>query len=98
MCLPNSKLHGYDALDWEIDSQEYLDEEFDTYDYVDINSSIATAKEDLVILQHNIRGVTSKKEKLKNIIDNYLENTFLDVILLCETWLNPFSPNLPVPG
>ena len=61
MCPPNNTAHGFDALDYEIGFQEYLDEEFDTCDYLDLERPIAISKSDLVILQHNIRWSHQKR-------------------------------------
>lgn len=37
-------------------------------------------------------------EKLKSLIDSCLTDKTPDVLLLCETWLNPFSPNIAISG
>ena len=46
----------------------------------------------------NVWGITSKKREVKHLIDNCLYNDTPDVILLCETWLTPFSPVLSIQG
>ena len=98
MCPPDTVKCGYDALGRNIGLQEYLDKELDTCDYRDLENPITVSKHDFVILQHNIRGVTSKKEKLKSLIDSCLIDKTPDMLLLCETWLNPFSPDITIPG
>ena len=71
-----------------------------TYDcsYVDVAKSINSNQKDLRILQHNIRGISSKTTELKHLIDNTFSNETPDLVLLCETWLNDNSPILQVPG
>ena len=51
MCPPTQKQSGFDALDREIKQQWYLDEEFDSCDYVEMNNLIATEKGDLAMIQ-----------------------------------------------
>ena len=46
----------------------------------------------------NVRGISSKKTEVKHLIDNCLCNDTPDALLLCETWLTPFSPVLSIPG
>ena len=70
--------------------------EFDNCDYVDKVTNVSD--NDLVVMQLNIRGIGSKKTQLLDLIDNSIESKRLDVILLSETWLTPFSPNLNIPG
>ena len=71
-------------------------EEFDNCDYVDKVTNVND--NDLVVMQLNIRGIGSKKSHLLDLIDNSIESKRLDVILLSETWLTPFSPSLNIPG
>ena len=70
--------------------------EFDNCDYVDKITNVT--ENDLVVMQLNIRGIGSKKMQLLDLIDNSTDHKELDVILLSETWLTPFSPNLNIPG
>ena len=70
--------------------------EFDNCDYVDKITNVTA--NDLVVMQLNIRGIGSKKTQLLDLIDNSTDHKELDVILLSETWLTPFSPNLNIPG
>ena len=80
---------------WDKYENAVLDE-FDNCDYIDkvmnVNSS------DLVVMHLNIRGIGSKKTQLVDLIDNSIDSKEVDVILLSETWLTPFSPNLTIPG
>ena len=66
--------------------------------YIDVAKSINTSNNDLRIIQHNIRGVSSKLADLKFLIDNSFNQESPDIILLCETWLNDHSPPLQIPG
>ena len=66
--------------------------------YIDVAKSINTSNNDLRILQHNIRGVSSKLADLKFLIDNSFNQESPDIVLLCETWLNDNSPPLQIPG
>ena len=63
-----------------------------------MNNLIATEKGDLTIIQLNVRGITSKQTKVKELIDTSIKSNTPDIILLCETWLNPFSPGLTIAG
>ena len=71
-------------------------DEFDNCDYVYKLNNIC--KDDLFVLQLNIRGITSKKSQLIDLIENSATGKCPDVILLSETWLTPFSPDLVIPG
>ena len=70
--------------------------EFDNCDYVDKVTNVTA--NDLVVMQLNIRGIGSKKTQLLDLIDNSTDHKEVDVILLSETWLTPYSPNLNIPG
>ena len=98
MCPPKQIQHGFDVLDQELEQHEYLDEGLDSCDYVEMNNLITTEKGDLIFIQLNVRGVTSKQMKVKELTDASLESNTPDIILLCETWLNPFSPGLSFEG
>ena len=71
-------------------------DEFDNCDYVD--NVMNVNKNDLAVMHLNIRGMGSKKTQLIDLIDNSIDSKELDVLLLSETWLTPFSPNLNIPG
>ena len=70
----------------------------DSCNYVEMNNLITTGKGDLTIIQLNVRGITSKQMKVKELIDTSIKSNTPDIILLCETWLNPFSPGLNIAG
>ena len=98
MCPLKLRQCGFNALDQKIEQQKYLEEEFDSCDYVEMNDLITTDKGDLTFIQLNVRGKTSKCTKIKELIDKSLDSSSPDIILLCETWLNPFSPELNIAG
>ena len=94
MCL-HPKLDS--RLTTVYDKYENVDlAEFDNCDYVDKVTNVTD--NDLTVMQLNIRGIGSKKTQLLDLIDNSIDSKELDVILLSETWLTPFSPNLSIPG
>ena len=70
----------------------------DSCDYADVNKTLHCDQNSLSCVQLNVRGITSKETEVSYLIDNCLYNDKPDVLLLCETWLNPFSPVLKIPG
>ena len=81
---------GYDKY-----SNVSLDE-FDNCDYVTRISEVS--KNDLIVIQLNIRGIGSKRSQLMNLINTAMHDREPDLILLSETWLTPFSPTFSIPG
>ena len=71
-------------------------EELDNCDYV--NNVTDVQRNDLVVMQLNVRGIGSKKSQLIDLVDNSVHNKEPDVLLISETWLMPFSPRLDIPG
>ena len=71
-------------------------EEFDNCDYVhsvpDVNQS------DLVVMQLNVRGVSSKRNQLIDLLENSVRDKHVDIVLLSETWLTEYSPPLEISG
>ena len=59
---------------------------------------MTVSKTDLVVLQLNIRGISSKKTELLDLIDTSVQGRQPDVLLLSETWLTPYSPKILIPG
>ena len=53
---------------------------------------------DLVVLQINARGIGAKRRQLIDLINESIENSQPDLILISETWLTPFSPIFSIPG
>ena len=95
MCL-HPLTRGFDFLNMEITSIHNLLDEFDSCDYVD--GQFCSHISDLCIVQLNIRGICSKLSQLKNLIDNCVKDGSPDIIIICETWLTPFSPEIKIPG
>ena len=71
-------------------------DEFDNCDYVTRITDVS--KNDLIVIQLNIRGIGSKRTQLMNLIDTAVHNREPDLILLSETLLTPFSPAFSIPG
>ena len=71
-------------------------DEFDNCDYVTRITDVS--KNDLIVIQLNIRGISSKRTQLMNLIDTAVHDREPDLILLSETWLTPFSPAFSIPG
>ena len=71
-------------------------EEFDNCDYVhsvsDVNQS------DLVVMQLKVRGVSSKRSRLIDLLENSVRDKHVDIVLLSETWLTEYSPPLGISG
>ena len=59
---------------------------------------IKVNKSDLVVLQLNIRGLSSKIAEFKCLLEKLTDNKKPDVILLSETWLNKSSLKISLPG
>ena len=95
MCL-HPLTRGFDSLNREITSIHDSLDEFDSCDYVD--GQFCSCISDLCIVQLNIRGICSKQSQLKNLIDNCVKDRSPDIIIISETWLTPFSPEIKIPG
>ena len=97
MCL-NNCLWGSDNLNLPVNSLNIDFEMDDSCDYVNVDKTLICDQNSLKCVQMNVRGIASKKTEVKHLIDNCLCNSTPDVLLLCETWLTPFSPVLNIPG
>ena len=74
-----------------VDSCDYLDYGELTKDKRD--------KDNLTVLQLNIRGVLNKQEKLKTLLDDIKNDSRVDVAMLVETWLNKNNDKrMKIPG
>ena len=67
-------------------------------DYVTEHNKVPTDLDDLVIVQFNIRGIQSKLSEFKLLLNHIVSTDQPDVILLCETWLQPSLPDPNIPG
>ena len=92
----NSTLHTKTVIDNEAIGRYSSDE--DKCDYVQPEETIQVNESDLVILQLNIRGLSSKLDELKQLLRNLADSKKPDIVLLSETWLNKNSPKITVPG
>ena len=70
----------------------------DKCDYVQPEEIIKVNESDLVVLQLNIRGLSSKLAEFKRLLENLADSKKPDVILLSETWLIKSSPKISLPG
>ena len=96
MCVHNID-RGLDFLDRKM--SDFLGADLDQYDNCDYVESVSMkSPDDLSIIQLNIRGIGSKISNLKRLIDQSMENSVPEIVLLSETWLTPISPMLSIPG
>ena len=94
MCLtPRNHFEYVDKLQRNKSYTTY-NAELDACDYLDIDERIDASSNDLFILQLNIRGMYSKLNRLKSLIEDCTDGKYPDIILLCETW---HSKNSPIP-
>ena len=78
---------------------KYENMSLDEFDHCDYVSRITnTSSKDLVVIQINVRGIGTKRLQLIDLIDDTVQNSHPDLILLSETWLTPFSPSVSIPG
>ena len=97
MCVHKitDRLDNLDELDkLELETRIYKD----SCDYIALENVVPACDKDLTILQVNIRGIRSKIGELKYLIDHFYKNTTPDIILICETWLIPNSPQVTIAG
>ena len=100
MCLNNCK-HSKDDSPYK-SLVESLNAEItntsESCEYLETDSNWSIERSDLLIMQLNVRGLSSKTDQIKRIIGNNPCNKPPEVILLCETWLNRGSPSINIPG
>ena len=70
--------------------------EFDNCDYVYSVSDVKNS--DLVVMQLNVRGISSKKSQMIDLLEHSVHNKQVDIVLISETWLTEFSPAINIPG
>ena len=98
MCLtPRNRFEYVDKLQ-RTKSYTTYNAEIDACDYLDIDDKIDVSNNDLFILQLNIRGMYSKLNRLKSLIEERTEGKYPDIILLCETWHSKNSPTPEIEG
>ena len=86
---------GTDALGQPVDELNYVVEEYDNCDYVE---HVNIDPKDVTVVQLNVRDIASKQTKIIHLSENCVKGSNVDVILLCETWLSPFSLTISLPG
>ena len=92
----NFTLHNKSDTDNDMNVRYSSNE--DKCDYVQPEEIIKVNESDLVVLQLNIRGLSSKLAEFKRLLENLADSKKPDVILLSETWLNKSSPKISLPG
>ena len=98
MCVHNIP-RGTDHLGSTVDFNNVECEFSDYSDTCDcVDTYFTDSHYDLTCIQLNTRGVLSKRSHLISLIDGSIEGKLPDIILLCETWLTPFSLDLNIPG
>ena len=97
MCL-NNCVRGTDNFDLPVSSLNPKFEIKDSCDYINVDNTLLCDQNSLTGVQMNVRGISSKKTEVRHLIDHCLCNDIPDALLLCETWLTPFSSILKVPG
>ena len=86
---------GTNALGRPVEELSYLVEDFDNCDYVEY---VNVDPKDLTFVQLNVCGIASKQSKITHLLEICIKGKKVDMILLCETWLSPFSPTITLPG
>ena len=92
----NFTLHNKSGTDNDVNDRYSSNK--DKCDYVQPEETIKVNESDLVVLQLNIRGLSSKLAEFKYLLENLADSKKPDVILLSETWLNKSSPKISLPG
>ena len=100
MCLKNQQNirfdSSYKSLMESLNSD--ITSTLETCEYLEPDNNWPIEIRDLLIMQLNVQGLSSKVDQIKRIIDKNPCNKPPEVILLCETWLNDYSQNINIPG
>ena len=92
-------MKGLDNLDRPVLDTNYMKIENDNCDYIDYQDGKITLDDlDLSLLHINVRGLASKVNDLSRLLQNCTNTGEVDVVFVCETWLNPFSPDVDIEG
>ena len=94
MCLHPNKDRKLSTM-YDKYHNESIDE-FDNYDYVYSVNDVENS--DLVVMQLNVRGISSKKSQLIDLLEHSVHNKEVDIVLISETWLSDCSPAINIPG
>ena len=88
---------GIDNLNRNVEINWQFDQ-YDGCDYVNLENGLDVTDKDLSVIQLNIRGLSSKVNDLKHLIDHVQLDGHPHILLLCETWLTKQSPSVIIPG
>ena len=78
-----------------------LDKSICSCDYISLDDASHTysTRGDMIIMQLNIHGLLSKQLDFSRLINSCIDNGQVDIVILCETWLNNSTEHLVnVPG
>ena len=98
MCISKCATKTYDELERPL-NLDSIDENLwnDKCDYIDTNSCTNLNPNDynLIVLQLNTRSILSKQTELKQLLHTLEnKNSRVDIVLLCETFLNTKTTKL----
>ena len=98
MCLNNCVKQSIFCTT-ELDDHDGLDSDVIlNCNYLEHDDLWTSENNELFVVQWNIRGLYSKLDQIKHVIDNNPGKWTPDLILLCETWLNSNTSNIRIPG
>ena len=91
MCFSNESIGGKPLSFTPESTKLTIGELDDNCDYIDIEDRIKLSCDNrsLSLIQLNIRGLLSKSSALNLLLTENVGNIRPDLVLLCETWLNP---------
>ena len=91
MCFSNEIIGGKTLSVIPENTKLTLKEFDDNCDYIDIDdrTKLKCDNKSLSLIQLNIRGLLSKSSALNLLLTENVGNVRPDLVLLCETWLNP---------
>ena len=99
MCLTPKLIHhpiaSFDLVDSSCLNDVPKSIDVPNCDYVTDANETDTSSNNLNILQFNIRGLVNKQDDLRMLLNDYN----IDIVLLCETWLNDTNVHrVDIPG
>ena len=91
MCFSNESIVGKSSPFTSDSTKLTIGELEDNCDYIDLEDRIKLNSDNksLSLIQLNIRGLLSKSSALNLLLSENVGNIRPDLVLLCETWLNP---------
>ena len=101
MCVGNNLI----SVDLNVPYADYdslgLDHSVCSCEYISLEdvSQARIKNGDLVFMQLNVRGLLSKQLDLSRLVNSCIGNSKVDIVILCETWLNNNTEHLVnIPG